>query len=189
MRFDMPRKSDKREKLLKAARSLIHRQGFQQTSLAHIAEESGVPLGNVYYYFKTKDDIARAVVEDRTGRFLALTEEWELNPDPARRLLSFLDMPKAICQSIVRHGCPVGSLSQELSKKEDSAAMANPLKTQLDWVTQQFQLLCPDSAEKSGRKFIVSLQGASLLANSLNDPDILLDQIEQLKCWIQSFSS
>lgn len=186
----MARKSDKKEKLLKAARSLIHRQGFQQTSLAHIAEESGVPLGNVYYYFKTKDDIARAVVEDRTGRFLALTKEWENNPDPAGRLLSFLEMPKTICQSISRHGCPVGSLSQELSKKEDATEIAKqPLKAQLDWVTQQFRLLCPDRAEKSGRQFIVSLQGASLLASSLNDADILLDQIEQLKSWIQSFPS
>lgn len=148
-----------------------------------------MPLGNVYYYLKTKDDIARAVVEDRTGRFLTLTEEWEQSPDPISRLLSFLEMPKTICQSIARHGCPVGSLSQELSKKVGLAGMAQPLKSQLDWVTQQFRLLCPNSAETSGRQFIVSLQGASLLANSLNDPDILLDQIEQLSSWIQSFSS
>ena len=48
----MPRISDKRERLISAADTLIHRQGFYRTTLAHIAEEAKVPLGNVYYYFQ-----------------------------------------------------------------------------------------------------------------------------------------
>lgn len=184
----MPRKSDKREKLLKAARRLIHRQGYQQTTLAHIAAESGVPLGNVYYYFKTKDDIVRAVVEDRTSRFIALTEDWEELSDPVERLLGFLEMPTTICSSIAAHGCPVGSLAQELSKSSDYESLAEqPLKAQLGWVTEQFRAIDQGSAEEHGQTFIVSLQGASLLANSLNDQQILLRQIDKLKSWLATF--
>ncbi len=187
----MPPKSDKRERLLKAARRLIHQQGFQRTTLADIAEQSGVPLGNVYYYFRTKDEIVRAVIEDRTQRFLALAEGWEQDPDPGKRLHCFLEMPVSIDRSIAAHGCPVGSLSQELSKKGDGHAelAGQTLRAQLDWVTEQFRLLGRADAELLGHQFIATLQGSSLLANTLNRPEVLIEQVERLKQWVQSFSA
>ncbi|MGZ3346649.1 MAG: TetR/AcrR family transcriptional regulator, partial [Caulobacteraceae bacterium] len=54
---------DKRDRLVEAAADLAHRRGFRETSLAAIAEAAGVPLGNVYYYFKTKDALAEALIE------------------------------------------------------------------------------------------------------------------------------
>src|SRR5436190_1322862 len=51
----------KRERLVTAAQELVYRQGVARTTLAHIAEAADVPVGNVYYYFKTKDDIVGAV--------------------------------------------------------------------------------------------------------------------------------
>jgi TetR/AcrR family transcriptional regulator, transcriptional repressor for nem operon len=65
----MPRKTDKRVRLVDAAKALIHRQGFNLTTLADIAQEADVPLGNVYYYFKTKEAIGEAVITNR-GREL-----------------------------------------------------------------------------------------------------------------------
>ena len=59
----MPRVSDKREKLVQSAGKLFHQVGFNQTSIADIAEDSGVPLGNVHYYFKTKADLISATLE------------------------------------------------------------------------------------------------------------------------------
>ena len=53
----------KRARLVAAARQMVHQQGVESTTLADIAQAAGVPLGNVYYYFKTKDDIIQAVVE------------------------------------------------------------------------------------------------------------------------------
>jgi TetR/AcrR family transcriptional regulator, transcriptional repressor for nem operon len=45
----MSRASGKREKLVDSAGKLFHQVGFNQTSLADIAEDSGVPLGNVHF--------------------------------------------------------------------------------------------------------------------------------------------
>ena len=53
----------KRERLVGAAADLLYRQGVEKTTLADIADAADVPLGNVYYYFKTKDAIVDAVVE------------------------------------------------------------------------------------------------------------------------------
>src|SRR5918995_6254411 len=53
----------KRERLVGAACDLVYRQGVESTTLADIAEAADVPVGNVYYYFKAKDDIVAAVVQ------------------------------------------------------------------------------------------------------------------------------
>ena len=51
----MPRtKTDKRSRLIQTAVKLAYLHGFRTTSLADIAEAAKVPVGNVYYYFKTK---------------------------------------------------------------------------------------------------------------------------------------
>ena len=42
---------------------LLHEQGVQRTTLAEVAEHADVPAGNVYYYFKTKDELVAAVID------------------------------------------------------------------------------------------------------------------------------
>src|SRR6201988_2413281 len=63
----------KPERLIAAACDLLYRQGIAGTTLADIAEAAEVPLGNMYYYFKTKDDIVAAVVEARTEEIRSAT--------------------------------------------------------------------------------------------------------------------
>ncbi len=54
---------------------LAYRNGFSETSLADIAEAAHVPIGNVYYYFKTKEELGGAVVERRLAQFREFREE------------------------------------------------------------------------------------------------------------------
>jgi len=49
----------KRDRLIAAAGETIYRQGVEATTIADIAEAADVPVGNVYYYFKTKDETRR----------------------------------------------------------------------------------------------------------------------------------
>ena len=68
---DSPRTSGKRERLVASAAALFHHQGVQRTTLAEVATDADVPLGNVYYYFKTKDDLVAAVIGSMEGQFRA----------------------------------------------------------------------------------------------------------------------
>ncbi len=54
---------DKRTRLVDTAAKLVHEQGFNRTTLADISRESRVPLGNVYYYFRTKEAIGEALID------------------------------------------------------------------------------------------------------------------------------
>lgn len=40
-----------------AARNEFIKNGFKKTSMRTISAKSGIVLGNIYNYFKTKDDI------------------------------------------------------------------------------------------------------------------------------------
>src|SRR6266850_429827 len=68
---------DKRTRLSETATKLAYGRGFRETSLADIAEAARVPVGNVYYYFKTKEELAEAVVERRLEEFRAARAEWD----------------------------------------------------------------------------------------------------------------
>ncbi len=49
--------------ILKAATEIFSRKGFDGARIAEIAEASGLPKANVYYYFSSKEEIYRAVIE------------------------------------------------------------------------------------------------------------------------------
>ena len=49
---------------------MAYQNGFGATSLTDIAREAEVPLGNLYYYFKTKDEIGEAIVQLRLAQLL-----------------------------------------------------------------------------------------------------------------------
>jgi len=180
----MPRTSNKREKLLEAATELIHQQGFKHTTLADIAEKSEVPLGNVYYYFKTKDDIASAVIDERNSELAKMAEKWEqLYSDPRQRLIAFLDLLDSSCDEVAHKGCPIGSLCQELNKDAGSLSefASSTLKFLINWTEKQFTQIGISDSHGAAIEHISSLQGLALLANSLNDPALMSDQINRLR--------
>ena len=109
--------SDKRERLVDAARELLRPRGYGETSLADIARESGVPVGNVYYYFKTKEDIAAAVIEQHRAHMTGIAQLAETRPTARERILSMLDSLACGCDSIAHSGCPMGSLCVEFGKR------------------------------------------------------------------------
>ena len=53
----------KRDRLVAGACETIYRQGVEATTIADIAEAADVPAGNVYYYFKSKDELVAAAID------------------------------------------------------------------------------------------------------------------------------
>jgi AcrR family transcriptional regulator len=84
---------DKRSRLVSAAVGLAYQNGFGATSLTDIAREAEVPLGNLYYYFKTKDEIGEAIVELRLAQLLlASLPNWPA-PGPSESLAGRRSVP------------------------------------------------------------------------------------------------
>lgn len=185
----MPRTSDKRERLINAAKGLIYRQGYNQTSLADIARESNVPLGNVYYYFKTKDEIGEAVIALRKSELTARMEAWEKEYNlPQDRLYSFIEYTLAMKDTMKSYGCPVGSLCQELDKsRSELAKHADELMSiQQQWVEKQFDLMGKSSATARNLALIFTavLQGNGVVTNAFDDVSVSENVLVFLKDWV-----
>src|SRR5881394_889924 len=104
----------KRERLIASAGELLHRQGVQGTTLAEIAAAADVPPGNVYYYFKTRDDLVSAVIESRAEEIRKLLRSLERRSSPGARLKGLINSWADVAELVAAHGCPLGSLSSEL---------------------------------------------------------------------------
>lgn len=186
----MPRVDvDKRSRLVRAAMILAYRQGFRKTTLADIAEEAQVPLGNLYYYFKTKDEIGEAILEQRFAGFHAQRETWDRAGSPKERLQAFVQMTLDNRELLARGGCPTGTLCTELRRergvlaKKASPLLAGPLA----WMEAQFRELGKrKDAEGLAVHLLSALQGVSLLAHSLQNPNLVALEAARLKEWIRT---
>jgi TetR/AcrR family transcriptional repressor of nem operon len=185
----MSRKNEKRDRLVEAANELIYQQTFNSTTLADIASKAEVPLGNVYYYFKTKDDILKAVVQKREAELSAVFNACDQLPDGKDRLRSFITRNTVDSETIARFGCTLGSLCQELGKQGgDIANSAAILMTKtLQWVEKQFQSMGKgEQAVTFAEHLITSLQGVSLLTLTFKDPTFLQRQGDNLEQWLET---
>jgi AcrR family transcriptional regulator len=55
--------ADTRKSVIEAAEALIGRYGYKKTTVDDIAQSAGIAKGTVYLYFKSKEEIALAVVD------------------------------------------------------------------------------------------------------------------------------
>jgi TetR/AcrR family transcriptional repressor of nem operon len=184
------RRGDKRERLVAGAGDLLHRQGVAGTTLVQVAEASDVPPGNVYYYFKTKDDLVRAVIEARTGQVRAMLASFETRRSPAARIKALAHQWVEMRDLVARYGCPFGTLTSELDRRDDGLdeAAAEPLAVLLDWTQAQFRLLGRRDARELAVALIAGVQGGAVLANAFRDPDLMSAQVRHLDRWIDSLA-
>src|SRR5258707_7238005 len=113
---------DKRTRLIETATKLAYERGFRETSLADIAEAARVPVGNVYYYFKTKEELAEAVVERRLEEIRADRTEWDRLSSPKERLVAFVGSVQANQEQLARGGCALGGMCTELHNEGGALA-------------------------------------------------------------------
>jgi len=186
--METPR-SNKRAQLVEAAGNLVHRRGFNRTTLADIAEESGIRLGNVYYYFKTKAAIGEAIVEQRASDYRALLGIWDKLPAAEDRLEAFIQFTCESRAILARSGCPIGSFCSELQKGETPWAekAAHPFAVLLRWIEAQFITLGKARQKKAlALHLLAALEGVSLLAHSFGDPELVALEANHLKRWIDT---
>ncbi|OUR77792.1 TetR family transcriptional regulator [Alphaproteobacteria bacterium 46_93_T64] len=179
-----------RDHIVEAADQLFYRQGFEHTSFSDIAETVHISRGNFYYHFKTKDEILDAVITLRIANKKAMLDQWKLDGrQPLDRIRSFIHILIANRTDIKRYGCPLGTLSTELSKlNHASQADATKLFTLFrTWLRQQFILL---GLEKDADTFAMHLlarsQGVATLASAFDDEEFINQEVDQMYHWLNS---
>ena len=188
----MAKRSDKRERLISAAKELFYKQGFNNTTIADIAKLADVPLGNVYYYFKTKDEICAAVIKERSVDINNLITELNAINSAEERLFAIINHYQGNAEQIAKYGNIFSSLVQELSR-QSSPLVSNASEILIaltSWLTSQFTSLSSENnAQDLALRFLSNLEGMQVLALSFQDASIIAKQSQILKSEIKDLIS
>jgi TetR/AcrR family transcriptional repressor of nem operon len=183
------RRPGKRERLVAAAAQLLYQQGVERTTLAEIAKIADVPAGNVYYYFKTKDEVIGAVIEAHVQQIKkTLASIDSQHRSPKSRLKALVREFAAQSETIALYGCPLGSLCAELDKRVAGSGLpvAELMRLPVEWAEAQFRSLGRRDAHDLALDLLAGYEGSALLASTMRDPNILSRAARRLDHWIDA---
>jgi AcrR family transcriptional regulator len=181
---------NKRERLVDSAATLFHRHGMSATSLADIAKHADIPIGNVYYYFKTKEELALAALACRREQFTKLYDTLQENlADPRQRLIEISRHYESLREEYAKYGCPIGTMIETAEAEGESVmqAAAHVFEDFVQWAQEQFrQLGHSDNARRYAISLMAAIQGASIMAKSFKNPEIISDEVARVVVWLES---
>ena len=76
MIFYMPKKTDKRQSIIRAAIEVFSKNSFRSSNISEIAQKANVAEGTIYQYFKNKEDLFFSIPIEKTEEF---TRELDLH--------------------------------------------------------------------------------------------------------------
>jgi AcrR family transcriptional regulator len=180
----------KRERLVDSARDLFYEQGVERTTLAEIAERADVPPGNVYYYYKTRDELVQAVIESRVAQIRGVLADLDRRATPKARLKALAATWVDAAPDVTEHGCPIGTLACELGKDDTELAVAGAqmIREVMAWIERQFRELGRRDAPALAVTMFAAIEGSALLANTLRDEALFHREIRRVRRWVDEIA-
>lgn len=179
---------DTYDRILHAARELIHGRSYAEVGVAAICEQAKVKKGSFYHFFPSKQALTLAVLDTY---FVDMKEKLL---DPAfRREFPPLERLQRVCQlayEIHHHikelsghvvGCPLGNLALELSTQDEVIRkklndIFEKLQTAMHQTLEEAVAtgaLPPMNVTATARAMFAYFEGVILLAKTHNDLEIL----------------
>lgn len=124
-----------RFKILQAAFSEIHAQGFRSASLDNILKSTGLTKGALYHHFPNKKALGYAVFDEVIVP--AAQEKWTRLQDPNNNPIDTLleigqELADEATSETIQLGCPICNLIQEMSGI-DEGYQQRLAKFQTEW--------------------------------------------------------
>lgn len=99
-----PGNDEVREQVVQAARQVFARYGYKKTALDDIAREAKKGKSTIYYYFKSKDDIFKAVIDAEAEiRSRAIEEQISQIGDPKLKLKTYIYIRMRTLRMVVNY--------------------------------------------------------------------------------------
>ncbi len=193
--------SGTKEHIIEIASRLMHLRGFNHTSVDEVLRESGVGKGNFYYYFKSKEELGYAIIENNLKRFSdrVLSNAFENANDPLTQIDDFLDIILDLHrQRNCLGGCPMGNMAMEMSDIHEG------FRKRFQEIFESWRERVAEAllrARESGRltdnidptrlaQFIIAgVEGGILLTKVKKDIKVLENCFAQLKVHIRMYVS
>lgn len=190
-----------RERILSIAEPLVLHQGFAGTSLDDILSKTGLTKGAFFHHFKSKADLARALVE-RYARndfelFDRLSAEAEReSDDPFEQTVRFLKKFEDFigARSEPMAGCVFAAYTYESLQFEPSihAFIATSFRRWSSIYEKKFEAVLaarqpamPVTARDLAETIMAIIEGGFILSRSFNDPAVVARLAKQFRQYLQ----
>ncbi|NEP18476.1 MAG: TetR/AcrR family transcriptional regulator [Leptolyngbya sp. SIO4C1] len=198
----MPRGGEKtKAHILDVAHRLVMRHSFAGTSIDRILAESNVTKGAFFYHFKSKAELAQALVERYAANDAAhlaqqLHRAEKLSRDPLQQILIFLGLlQEEIAQSAdLAGGCLIASFIYQFADLEievrEIAAQAflrwrMQLGAKFATAIAQHPPQLPVTAEALADAAVSAFEGGFVMMRVLQDPQQVSQQLTHYRNYIE----
>lgn len=178
----MTKGEQSRQRLIDCAAELFWKNGYAATGISEILNASGLPKGSFYFYFKSKEELAAAVISYYQAALLDKMQVFAVN----RTWKNFLNDVFAYLNSLSANsallGCPFAVMGMELALQKSEIA-----KSYLDSLKQFQTLFCrvlmqsglpqPCADVLSGR--MIAVYQGNLLLGRISQDHVYLDAAKE----------
>jgi TetR/AcrR family transcriptional repressor of nem operon len=192
----MKKTSLTKDRLLDTAQDLFLSQGFSATSVDEICRKTRITKGGFFHYFKSKEDLAKAVL----GRFCAASHRFmqeagccEKYPDPLERVFASLDCVGHHLRQETK-GCLIATFTQEMSGSHDRiqemcaeglSGWSKMLKDDLELARKKYTPQARLDVQSLADHCVSVVEGAQVLAKATRNPSVIAKNIDHLKQYLK----
>ena len=162
------RKNSIRQTIVDTASRLFYEQGYGNTGINQIIEESGVVKSSLYTAFRTKEEILMTYLETAgTATDEALKAAAAKHTKAKDKVLGVFDFLIEMVQQKNYYGCNFLNIISEMP--QDAEIVRRQIKKQKDGVRRLFaELLRPIQKEELADEIYILFEGA-LIGNKVHD--------------------
>lgn len=185
-----------RARIVEAAAALVAERGAEGTGVDQVIASAGVSKSQLYHYFADKDALVRAVVGRRYEELVEAQGTLLDELDTWAAIRRWLDLFVERSQSTGHHGCPMGTLADELADR-DEAARIDLAGCFADWerhlvdgltrMRERGELVATADPQDLATATFASLQGGLLLSKVHKDARPLRVALAAADAHLRSF--
>ena len=123
----MPRRTDSRSKMIRAAAELFRQRGYHATTFSDVVRESGAPRGSTYFHFPGgKAELAREAIARAGDEMEEMVDEAARHADDPGSLVRALAqiMAGRLERSGYQSGCAIATMVLELAPHDEEFSAA-----------------------------------------------------------------
>jgi TetR/AcrR family transcriptional regulator, transcriptional repressor for nem operon len=190
-----------RSKIMDTAQQMVLDVGLSGTSVDKVIEQAGVTKGTFFYHFKTKHDLAAALIEryadeDQHHFFDFMEKAEQLARDPLQQLLIFvglfIEMTKQLEEPFP--GClyasycyQSGAISSQVMGQVERMMhfLRDRLSAKVAAVSELYPPRIPIERHQVADHVLTTFEGAFILSKVMNEPKLAAEQLVQCRNYIE----
>jgi len=185
----------KKQAILEAATQLMLDKGYVATSVDEICTQAGVTKGSFFYYFKSKEDLGKALVRCFGARHQTMIEQQLVGiNDPLDRIYAYLDFIIEMSHNCSSRGCLIGTFTQELhASHPDITSLCSEnfhlncelLKAELVAAREKYSPQMEIDVDGLAEAFMALTQGTMILIKAHSDCAIMARTLNHYRNYLK----